>query len=186
MAGNPENVDFWTGADVFFDFTRTAPLPADLVTAWDALWLPAGLLNGDDGMTETRDENSEDTFAWGSILVRTVYSQHKRTMSVVMLEDNATTFGLINPGDSTRTAENGVITSEIYVPRRKKIRMGLELRDGDKVKRRVVPTVELGEVSEVETNETTPDQYSATITLLPDGNGKLYTDLKTDVSYVAS
>lgn len=184
MSGNPENVDFWLDADVFFDFTRTAPSPTDLATDWDVLWLPAGLLNGDDGITETRDESSEDTFAWGGILVRTTYSQHKRTLSVVMLEDNAVTFGLINPGKSTRTSAEGVIKSEVFVPQRKKIRMGLELKDGDKVKRRYVPTVELGEVSEIETAENTPNQYSVTVQVYPDGNKKLWDEYKTDVAYV--
>ena len=55
MAGNPNNVGLWSGADVFFDFTRTAELPADLDVPWGELWLPAGLLNGDDGMTESID-----------------------------------------------------------------------------------------------------------------------------------
>lgn len=185
MAGNPENVDIWSGADVFFDFTRTAPAPTDLTTAWDALWIPAGLLNGDDGMTESRDESSEDHFAWGSILVRTTFGQHKRTVSVVMLEDNATVFELINPGDSTRTVADGVITSEVYVPQRRKLRMGLELKDGAKTKRRIIETVELGEVAEVQSAENTMQQYNATLSVYPDGAGKLWTDLKTDPNYVA-
>ncbi|MEV2274034.1 hypothetical protein AB0I72_00480 [Nocardiopsis sp. NPDC049922] len=185
MAGNPTNVDIWSGADVFFDFTRTAPSPTDLVTAWDPLWIPAGLLNGDDGMTDSRDESSEDHFAWGNILVRTTFGQHKRSVNVVMLEDNAVTFELINPGDSTRTVSGGVITDEVYVPQRRKLKMGLELRDGDKIKRRVIDTVELGEVAELQMAENTMQQYNATLSVYPDGAGKLWRDLKTDPNYVA-
>jgi hypothetical protein len=186
MAGDPRNVDIWQFADVYFDFTNTAPAPTDLTTVWDPLWKPAGLLNGDDGITEGRDENSEDTFAWGQILIRTVYSQHKRTLSVAMYEDNAVTFGLVNPGESTRTSALGVIHSEVYVPQRSIFRMAMEFVDGNKKMRRYIPTAELGEVSEIETTEATAKVYSATVQVYPDGNGKLWDEYKTDLTYVAT
>lgn len=185
MAGNPENVDIWSGADVFFDFTRTAPEPTDLTTPWGELWVPAGLLNGDDGMTTTTDESSEDHFAWGGLLIRTTYGQHKRSVTVAMLEDNAITFELINPGESTRTVADGVITDEIYVTERRKLRMGLELRDGNKIKRRVIPTVELGERPEIQEAENTMTQYNVSLNIYPDGSRRLWKDLKTDPNYVA-
>lgn len=184
MAGNPENVDIWSGADVFFDFTRTAPAPTDLTTPWGPLWIPAGLLNGDDGLTTTADESSEDHFAWGGILVRTTYGQHKRSVTVAMLEDNAVTFELVNPGESTRTVADGVITSEIFVPERRKLRMGLQLKDGLKIKRRIIPTVELGELPEIQEAENTMTQYNVGLNIYPDGTKKLWTDLKTDPNYV--
>lgn len=183
MAGNPNNVGLWSGADVFFDFTRTATMPTTLTEEWGDLWQPAGLLNGDDGMTEGIDESSEDHFAWGGILVRTTYAQHKRSVSVVMLEDNPTTFEVVNPGDSTRTVSGGVITSEIYVPERRKIRLGVEHRDGDIIRRRFYHTVELGELSEKQTAENTMETYNIGVNLYPDGAGKLYSEIKTDPNF---
>lgn len=181
---NPNNVGLWSEADVFFDFTRTATLPTGLTAPWGELWRPAGLLNGDDGMNESIDESSEDHFAWGSILVRTTYAQHKRTVSVVMLEDNPVTFEVRNPGPSTRTIDDGVIRSEVYVPRRRKIRLGVEHRDGDMIRRRVYHTVELGEMEEIQTAENTMEAYNITLSLYPDGAGKLHEEIKTDPNHL--
>ena len=116
--------------------------------------------------------------------MRTTYAQHKRTVSVVMLEDNPVTFQVVNPGSSERTSTGGIITSEIHVPTRRKIRMGVETRDGDSVRRRMYHTVELGELSEIQTAENTMEQRSVTLSLYPDGAGKLYEEIKSDPNFV--
>ena len=71
MAGDPSNARLWADADVYVSFDTEAANPADVDTPFGGDWDLVGLLDGDDGFTESRDEDVEDLFAWGGILVRT-------------------------------------------------------------------------------------------------------------------
>jgi len=184
MAGNAKNTALWTGADVYIAPEGTAG-PTDVATAWGADWDLVGLLDGDEGFTETRDEETGEHYAWGGLLIKKTKSQHKRTFKFVALEDNAVTFGLVNPG-STRTAENGVITSSVVVPvAGHRFAIGFELRDGSKVKRRYGISAEVEEVGDITENETDPVVFEITVVLFPDEDGVLYHTVETDPNYVA-
>src|SRR5687768_10959035 len=102
MAGDVANPRIWTNADVY-----TAPLgttaPTDVAAAWGAGWDPVGLL-AEDGLTESRDSDSNDFYAWGGTLIRTVRSKHKRTFTVTALEDSHLVWELTNPGSTAATA----------------------------------------------------------------------------------
>src|SRR4051794_5322379 len=115
MSGDAANTALWTGADVFIDTTLAAAAPADTSTAWAVDWSPVGLLDGDEGISQSRSEDSSEFYAWGGSLVRRTKSKHKRTFSFVALEDNPTVFGIVNPG-STRTTVTGTTTSTVKVP----------------------------------------------------------------------
>src|SRR5690606_5517032 len=180
MAGNPENASVWKEADVWLSFDRSATEPTNTTDTWDTLgWELAGLLSGDDGFVEAREEDVEDHFAWGGILVRVTRANHKRTIAFTALEDNPVTFQLLNPG-STRTTAGGLITSEVYVPQSTPFAIGFETREGAKIKRRSCRRAEGQEVGEVTEAETALTPYAFTVAIYPDGDGLIWTDIMTD------
>lgn len=180
MAGTPTNAALWANADVYISEPSTAG-PADIETAWAAGWDLAGLLDGDEGFTESREDESNEFYAWGGILVKKTKAKHKRTIKFVALEDNPVVFKLVNPG-STRTVATGITTSVVKVPTNTEFAIGFETRDGDKVKRRTVlrATVEaIGEIKEAEGSLTA---YEITVVIYPEADGTLYTELSGVVS----
>jgi hypothetical protein len=178
MSGNAKNTALWSGADVYIG-TPGLKGPTDLKTPWGNGWNPVGLLDGEEGFTEGREEETGEHYAWGGNLFRRTRSKHKRTFRFVCLEDNAVTFGLVNPG-STRTTANGVRTSKIVVPGTKQFSVGFNLVDADRVKRRYGALAEVQEVAEVKESETDPTVYEITVVVFPDADGVLYTTVETD------
>lgn len=178
MAGNSANAHAWEGADVYVADVGTVG-PTDLTTAWAAGWSAVGLLS-EDGLTVGREEDIEDHYAWGNILVKTTRSHHKRTFAFTMLEDNAVTFGIINPG-STSTTDAGppsLDTRVVKAPTSNTKAFGFELREGTSVKRMIVPTGEVFETAEIAHSESQLTGYSATVSVYPDGDtGELYTEI---------
>ncbi|WP_035860375.1 hypothetical protein [Kitasatospora cheerisanensis] len=119
MSGDTSNARLWANADVWIAPLGTA-LPADANTAFGAGWSLVGLLDGDDGFPETRDEDTNDKFAWGGDIVRSSRTHFKFTKKFSVLEDNPTTRSLIWPG-STPTA--------IVVPKPVPVLVAFETRD---------------------------------------------------------
>lgn len=181
MAGDALNVDLWQDADVYI-----APLsstkPTTVTAAWAAAWDLVGLLDGDEGFTEAREEESDEKYAWGSLLVKKTRGKHKRTIKFVALEDNDTTFAIANPG-STRSGTAGVgtvQTSAVSVPTPVEVMVGFETREGAKVRRRMVDRADVELTGEVKDSESDVTVYEFTVTILPDADGLLYTDLEGD------
>lgn len=183
MAGDASNTALWQGADVFIAPEGTEG-PTDVDTPWGDDWDVVGLLDGADGFTEGRDQDTSEYYAWGGILYRRTSSKHKRSFSFVALEDNAVTFGLINPG-SERVSENGVLRGKIKVPTSRRFALGLETRDGNKIKRRIVKHAEVSEVGEIKESESDPTVYNITALVFPEADGTLYETIETDPDYVA-
>lgn len=149
MAGDPTNASLWTDADVYVG-PLTAVNPLTIDDPFPAEWGLVGLLDGDEGFTESRDEDVDDKYAWGGILVRTSRAHFKLTKTFVALEDNATTRSLIWPG-STDT--------QIIVPKPAQVKVAFETREDDKIKRLITAqyaeiTVD-GDITENETDLTT-------------------------------
>ncbi|MFF3671688.1 hypothetical protein [Microtetraspora malaysiensis] len=165
MAGNPEAAAIWADADVYVG-PLTAVNPASVTTPFPATWGLVGLLDGDKGFTEKREEQVSDHYAWGGILVRTSRSRFKLTRTITVLEDNEQTRKLIWPG-STDT--------EIIVPRPQPVKLGFELREGDKIKRLI--TRRYAEVSvdgDIVENETDLAAVTLVATIFPDSSGVLF------------
>lgn len=180
MTGDAKKTSLWSGADVFIAPEATVG-PNDLTTAWAAAWKPVGLLDGEEGFTEERDGDTAEHYAWGGVLYKRTSSKHKRTIKFVALEDNDTTFALVNPG-SERTAANGVRTSKVKVPAAGvRFAIGFELRDGVKTKRRIVKSAEVTEIGEIKESEEDPTVYEITVVIFPEADNTLYTDVETDV-----
>ncbi|UJQ86803.1 major tail protein [Arthrobacter phage Reedo] len=178
MAGDATNTALWTGADVYIAPENTAG-PADLTTAWAVAWEAVGLLDGEDGIVEGREQDSSEHYAWGGLLFRRTMSKHKRTFKFVALENNDTVFDLVNPG-STRTVDgvSGIRTDKIKAPvAGEKFAVGFELLDGGKKKRRFAKSAEVIEVGEIKESETEPTVYEITVVVYPEADGTLYTEI---------
>jgi hypothetical protein len=182
MSGNAKNTSVWQGADVYIAPEGTAG-PSDLTTAWAAAWKAVGLLDGEEGFTESRDETTGEHYAWGGLLFKRTRSKHKRTFKFVALEDNDTVFSLVNPG-STRTSTAGVRTSAIKVPKGSVFAVGFELTEANKTKRRSALRAEVVEIGEVKESETDPTVYEITVVVYPESDGTLYHVVETDPTYV--
>lgn len=175
MEGDADNVNIWESADVLVaDVGTTAPV--DTSSAFGAGWDPLGLLSADDGLTETREEDRSDHYAWGGVLVRTVRSKHKRTFQVTILEDTAITFGLINPG-STQSTTTGVTTRVVKKPIADPKAFAFETVDGATTSRKLIPKGEITEVGEVVRKEDDMSAVTITVTVYPASDGTLYREI---------
>lgn len=177
MAGDIANPRIWLNADVYVAPTGTTG-PTDTTTALNVAFEPLGLL-GEDGMTESRDEDVTDHYAYGGILVRTTRSKHKRTVKVTALEDNPIVFDLKNPGSGTATA-GGVTTRTVKVPTTNPKAFVLQLVDGDITKRRYIPTGEVVEVGDEAISDDEMAMVELTINVYPDASGVLYYEITDD------
>lgn len=182
MAGNVNAPRLWEGADLWTAPEETPFPEADLSTALPSPWAAVGLLS-EDGASESRDEDSNDFYAWGGKLIRTQRSKHKRTIAVTCLEDNMTVFGLVNPGSTATTdTTTGVNKRSIKIPKSDPLSFVLELRDGDVIKRRHIPKGEVTSVGEVPLSESDLQAYELTITIYPDAEDVLYVDYDNDTA----
>lgn len=175
MAGDPTKAALWQNADVYIAAAGTEG-PTDVSTAWAAGWEPVGLLDGEEGFAEEREDESEEYYAWGGILVKKTKAQHKRTIKFIALEDNDVVFKLVNPG-STRTTADGLTTSIVKVPSNAEFAIGFETRDGDKVKRRSILRATVEEVGEIKESESELTAYEITVVIYPESDGTLYTEV---------
>ncbi len=176
MAGTPENARIWSGADVYAGPVGTTA-PTDLVTALNVAFDPLGLL-GTEGLSESREMDSDDKYAWGGVLVRTRRSKHKRTFTIVALEDNPIVFGLVNPGSEIGAPAAGIVTKTIKTPIVDERAFVFEMTDGVTVtRRRVVPRGEITNVGDVTYNEDDLASVELTITVYPASDGTLYLDI---------
>lgn len=184
MAGNTDNPRIWVNADVYVGAVGSTQ-PTDTTTALNAAFNAIGLL-GEDGMTESREDEVTDHFAYGGILVRTTRSKHKRTFTVIALENNQYVFDLVNPG-STRTDDGTTATDTVYVPNSPNPKcVILHLVDGDVIKRRVIPECEVTEVGDVQIADNAMETRELTFTIYPDANGVLYKDLTNDTQAISA
>lgn len=185
--GDINNPRIWLNADVY-----TAPVgttrPTNVTTSWTAvspLWAPLGLLSQDDGMTETRDQDVTDHYAWGNILVRTTKAKIKFSFQVTALEDNPTVFDLIYPG-STDLSISGTTTRTVVVPVANPRSFGFEFVDGTKIKRRIIPTGEITDISDVAINDSDMAGYQFTIAVYPSAAGVAWYDISNDTQWLVA
>ncbi|MFE4691267.1 Ig-like domain-containing protein [Streptomyces sp. NPDC056749] len=173
MSGDPTKANLWTDADVYVSFDLSAPMPANANTPFGPQWNLVGLLDGDEGMPEGREEDTDDKFAWGGILVRTSRNHFKLTKSFTALEDNATVRRLVWPG-STAT--------KIKVPKPEKVLLAFVVREGEKERRLI--TSQYAECNlDGDRGENETDLESATIaaTIYPTADGELFDRQETPV-----
>jgi hypothetical protein len=178
LSGDTENPRIWAGADVYVAPVGTAR-PTNVSTGLNVAFEALGLLSEDDGITESRNEDITDHFAYGGILVRTTRSKHKRSIKVTALEDNPVVFDLVNPG-SLVLSTSGVTTRTVKVPTSNPKAFVFELVDEDIVKRLAIPTGEVIEVGDVKISDNAIASRELTINIYPDADGILYYEITDD------
>ena len=130
-------------------------------------------------MTESREDDKTDHYAWGGTLVRTTRSKHKRTLRVIALEDNPVVFNLVNPGSDVETT-SGVTTRTVKTPQPNPQSFVIERTDGDITSRLYVPRGEVLDVGDIESSDSSITQKELTITVYPDGDGVVYIEITDD------
>lgn len=159
MAGDTDNASLWPDADVFTAPLGTA-LPASATADFPVGWDQVGLLDGEAGFSFGREEDVNDLFAWGGILVRRSRRNFKATVKFTALEDNEVTRALVWPGSSE---------TSIVVPRPEQILIGFETREGDKIKRLICANyaeVEVG--ADIVDKESDLTKYELIASIFPD------------------
>lgn len=167
MAGDPNNAELLTYADVYVG-PLSAPNPAGIDAPFSGAWGLVGLLDGDDGLPEARDVDTDDKYAWGGILVRTSRAHFKLTKSFSALEDNLTTRALVWPG-STDT--------EVIVPVPVPVKLAFEVQDKDtgKIERLITRRHAIIDVDgDIAKNETDLTKYQLAAVIYPDADGVLF------------
>lgn len=179
MAGDPDNAALWANADVYVSMDRKAPDPEDTWSPWDVEWGLVGLLDGEEGFNQEREDDVEEFHAWGGLLVRTSKNNHKRTFTFVALERNAVTFGLVNPGSEISDPDgNDMTKSVIRVPKNVRFKLGMELREAGKTRRRIIDRAEITEIGEIKESEQELEKYEIHCAVIPAGDGVLYRELE--------
>lgn len=178
MAGDTANPRIWLNGDVRYAPVGTTA-PTDTTTAYAATWKVLGLLS-EDGLTESRDEDSNDFYAWGSILVRTVRSKHKRTFQVTTLEDNSAVWSLVNPGSAAPTTATGTTTRVVKVPSANPLAFAFDTVDGTVTKRLIVPRGEVTEIGDIVRGEGDMEMRELTVTVYGASDGVLYREITND------
>jgi hypothetical protein len=172
MSGNTENARLWADADVYVTPDLAAVVPADDDTAFSAAWGLVGLLNGEDGFTQSREEEKNDHYAWGGILVRSSRRNFKLTEKFSALEDNATTRSLIWPGSPAGT---------IVIPKPVPVKIAFEKRDGGITHRLITKRyAEVDVDGDIAENESDLTKYELLATIFPNAAGELFIEQKSD------
>lgn len=165
MGGEPANAHVWPEADVYIG-TLAATNPADVTEAFGSGWDLVGLLDGDQGFVHARSEDVNDRYAWGSILVRTTRKNYKETVAFTALEWNDTTRALVYPNSSPGT---------LVVPRPQRLKIALETREGDEVRRLISAyQAEVAVNADIVDKEDDITKYEFLATIFPTDDGQLW------------
>lgn len=165
---SPDNGLVLEAVDIYVGVLGTA-LPTDADTAYAAAWQQVGIIDGDDGVEESRDWGKDDDFYGlgpaGSILMASVKGQFKLTRTFNFLEDNATTRTLLWPG-STETS--------LKVPKSQKLLLGMDFWYQNGTKERLVTAQHaLIDVAGYTLNQDLT-KFPATAVIFPKSDGELF------------
>lgn len=167
MSGNTANASLWADADVYVAPVGST-VPANATTAFNGSWSLVGLLDGEAGFTQSREEEKADHYAWGGILVRTSRRNFKLTRRFTALEDNATTRDLAWPDSPAGT---------MVVPRPERLLVAFETREGDKIRRLITSNYAEVEVDgDVTEGESDLSRLPFMVTVFPKSDGELFVE----------
>lgn len=183
--GDPTNTRVWLGAAVY-----VAPVgstaPTDVATAWPVAWTPFGIITEDGELGLTTSSDSNDYFAWDGALLRTTRAKFRSSFSVAGLaEDTDDLFKLLNPG-STATTTSGVTTRTYKTPVVNEQAFGIEMVDGDVTRRFIVPRGEVTEVDDRTIDNTTMEQFGATVTIYAASDGTMMYEITDNPAAVVA
>jgi hypothetical protein len=173
MSGDPSEARLWADADVYVSFNLDAAVPATVDDDFDlGDWELVGLLDGDAGFVESRNQDKTDIYAWGQVLVRTSRRNYKETHTFTALEWNDTTKRLYRPG-STDTVWKVAKKPE-------RVLVAFETREDDTVTRIITAyQAEIEVNGDVTRNETDLSKLPFIATIFPTDDGDLWTVQET-------
>ena len=175
--GTTTNPRIWVDSTVAVGPVGTTA-PTNIATGLDSDFVDLGFLT-EDGLTESREQDSKDHYATGGVLIRTTRSKHKRTFKFTCLEDTAVTFGLVNPG-SDQSTTTGVTTRTVRTPEPNPQAFVLQQADGEYGRRIHVARGEVVEVGEIKAGDEDMVMLELTVNVYPASDGTLYTELRDD------
>jgi len=155
-------------------------LPDDALTEPDPAFLPTGYIT-EDGVTQTIDSDTEEIVAWGGDIVRVINTTHALSYTFSFLETNEAVLVEVYGEDNvtTTTGNYAVLINSKPLPHRSYV---LEVKDGERRVRIVIPDGQITERGEVVYVHTDAVKYEVTITAYPDANGnKAYLYVETEV-----
>lgn len=168
MAGDPAQAELWPDADVYVAFDLDADIPADESEEFGAGWDLVGLLDGDQGFAYGREQDVNDRFAWGGIIVRTTRKNFKQTVKWTALERNESTRRLAYPGSTPGL---------IVVPKPEFHLIAFETREDDKVKRLISKYRAQTDLdADIEDKEDELTKYAFVTTVFPNADGELFVE----------
>lgn len=144
-------------------------LPTDATTAPDPGFIAAGYIS-EDGVTQTIDSDTEDIVAWGGDIVRVINTTHALSYQFSFLETNEAVLSEVY-GEANVTgsgADLSVAINSTPLPHRSYL---LEVLDGDRRVRIVIPDGQITERGEVVYVHTDAVKYEVTVTAYPDATG---------------
>jgi hypothetical protein len=140
-------------------------LPTDTVEAPDPLIVAVGYVS-DDGVTQAINTDSSDIKAWGGDTVRTVQTGHELTYKFTLIETNdlslAVYYGDDNVSAGTAEIVKGDLPYKVWV---------IEVKDGDKRVRIVIPDGQVTDRGDITYKDDEAVAYEVTITCRADASG---------------
>jgi hypothetical protein len=164
----------------------TAPPPSCAASAIPAGYADTGYI-GEDGITETYDENTEDIKAWqGGQIVRRVISESSATLNFTMIESKRTTLELYHKGSTiTSNGDAEGFRLDVKPPVPDQRRFILDVIDGTSVERIYVPLGEVTERGDITYANADVVGYEVTITCYP-SDGIVMTKFSNDPAWAAA
>jgi hypothetical protein len=101
MTRNPDNVKIWQDARVFLASAAVRPaIPEDIDDPFATGWEEAGILDGEDGFGEEREQDESKYYGWGIGLIKVGGRNYGLSRTWSPLEDNVVIRGLVWPGST--------------------------------------------------------------------------------------
>lgn len=181
--GTTANPRIWVDSTVYAGAVGTTA-PTDTSTSLNAAFKDLGFIT-EDGLTETREQETKDHYASGGVLIRTTRSKHKRSFKFACLESNQYVFPLVNPGSSQAT-NTGTTTRSVVVPEPLEKAWVLQQADGSYIRRIHIARGEVVEVAEIKASDSEMVMFELTVNVYPSAAGVLYTEITTDPAAAVS
>lgn len=145
-------------------------VPTDATTALSATFKATGYIS-EDGLTHEITRDSEDIKAWGGDTVMTTQTDYSETFNFSLLETLKGDVKKLVYGDDNVTETSGAITAVSNSKELTEHAFVIEMVQGTRAVRRVIPCGKVSEIGEITYVDGEPVAYELTITALPDTTG---------------
>jgi hypothetical protein len=158
-----------TGGALYYAPKGTA-VPTDATTALGSTFVQTGYIS-EDGLTQEITRDSEDIKAWGGDTVMSPQTEYSEKFTFSLLETLDVNVKKLVYGDANVTETNGAITAISNSAELAEHAMVIEMVQGGRAVRRVIPCAKVTEIGEITYVDGEPIAYELTVTALPDASG---------------